>query len=201
MVGNRRGPRAFRSALVASAILGAVPLLFTRARRRAQSAGRRQGRSPQGHGQGQGEEAGQGSRPSRSTWFLHGPADRRRHVVGRCRLAVPAGADRGRATRGDARRPEDPQRRDRGRHRRRGRLSQHPTGSPRRSQGDGLRHRRPARNAAHAPRQRPEAGVANIKPVRSTQNDTGLPKEAIDLILMVNVYHECSDPEAILQGL
>ena len=45
------------------------------------------------------------------------------------------------------------------------------------------------------------AGVANIKPVRCTQNDPGLPKEAIDLILMVNVYHECSDPEATLQGL
>ena len=27
------------------------------------------------------------------------------------------------------------------------------------------------------------------------------PTAAIDLILMVNVYHECSDPEAILQGL
>ena len=45
------------------------------------------------------------------------------------------------------------------------------------------------------------ARVANIKPVRCTQNDPGLPKEAIDLILMVDVYHECSDPEATLQGL
>jgi ubiquinone/menaquinone biosynthesis C-methylase UbiE len=45
------------------------------------------------------------------------------------------------------------------------------------------------------------AGVANIKPVRCTQDDPGLPKAAIDLILMVDVYHECSDPEATLQGL
>ncbi len=45
------------------------------------------------------------------------------------------------------------------------------------------------------------AGVTNIKPVRSTQENTGLPKEAVDLILMVDVYHECSDPEAILQGM
>jgi ubiquinone/menaquinone biosynthesis C-methylase UbiE len=45
------------------------------------------------------------------------------------------------------------------------------------------------------------AGVANLKPVRCTQLDPGLPEEAIDLILMVDVYHECSDPEATLQGL
>ena len=46
-----------------------------------------------------------------------------------------------------------------------------------------------------------EAGVANIKPVRCTQEDPGLPKAAVDLIMMVNVYHECSDPELTLKGL
>jgi ubiquinone/menaquinone biosynthesis C-methylase UbiE len=45
------------------------------------------------------------------------------------------------------------------------------------------------------------AGVTNIKAIRCTQADTGLPEEAIDLVLMVDVYHECSDPEATLQGL
>ena len=45
------------------------------------------------------------------------------------------------------------------------------------------------------------AGVSNIKAIRCTQADTGLPEAAIDLILMVDVYHECSDPEATLQGL
>ena len=45
------------------------------------------------------------------------------------------------------------------------------------------------------------ARVPNIKPVRCTQKDPGLPKESIDLILMVDVYHECSDPEATLKGL
>jgi ubiquinone/menaquinone biosynthesis C-methylase UbiE len=45
------------------------------------------------------------------------------------------------------------------------------------------------------------AGVSNIKPIRCTQADTGLPAAAIDLVLMVDVYHECSDPEATLQGL
>ncbi len=46
-----------------------------------------------------------------------------------------------------------------------------------------------------------EAGVANVKPIRCTQTKTGLPEGAVDLILMVDVYHECSDPEATLQGL
>ena len=45
------------------------------------------------------------------------------------------------------------------------------------------------------------ARVANIKPIRSTQTKTNLPAGAIDLILMVDVYHECTDPEVILQGL
>jgi len=40
-----------------------------------------------------------------------------------------------------------------------------------------------------------DAGVKNIKPVRCTPTDTKLPEGQIDLILMVDVYHECSDPE------
>jgi ubiquinone/menaquinone biosynthesis C-methylase UbiE len=45
------------------------------------------------------------------------------------------------------------------------------------------------------------ARLTNIKPVRCTQAETGLPEAAVDLVLMVDVYHECSDPEATLQGL
>ncbi len=45
------------------------------------------------------------------------------------------------------------------------------------------------------------AGVTNIKPIRATQSETKLPDEAVDLILMVDVYHECSNPEKVLQGL
>jgi ubiquinone/menaquinone biosynthesis C-methylase UbiE len=45
------------------------------------------------------------------------------------------------------------------------------------------------------------ARLTNIKPVRCTQTETGLPDSAIDLVLMVDVYHECSDPEATLKGL
>jgi SAM-dependent methyltransferase len=44
-------------------------------------------------------------------------------------------------------------------------------------------------------------GVQNIRPVLCTPTDTKLPENAVDLILMVDVYHECSDPEATLKGL
>jgi ubiquinone/menaquinone biosynthesis C-methylase UbiE len=46
-----------------------------------------------------------------------------------------------------------------------------------------------------------DAGVKNIKPIRCTASDPKLPESQVDLILMVDVYHECSDPEATLQGL
>ena len=46
-----------------------------------------------------------------------------------------------------------------------------------------------------------EAGVTNIKSIRSTQNDPKLPEGSVDLILMVDVYHECSTPELTLLGL
>jgi ubiquinone/menaquinone biosynthesis C-methylase UbiE len=45
------------------------------------------------------------------------------------------------------------------------------------------------------------AGVTNIKAIRSTQTDTKLPESKVDLALMVDVYHEASDPEALLQGV
>lgn len=45
------------------------------------------------------------------------------------------------------------------------------------------------------------AGVKNIRPIRCTSTDTKLPDNKVDLVLMVDVYHECVDPEATLQGL
>jgi ubiquinone/menaquinone biosynthesis C-methylase UbiE len=45
------------------------------------------------------------------------------------------------------------------------------------------------------------ARVTNIKPLLCSQEDTMLPEGKVDLILMVDVYHECSDPEAVLNGL
>jgi ubiquinone/menaquinone biosynthesis C-methylase UbiE len=46
-----------------------------------------------------------------------------------------------------------------------------------------------------------QARVTNIKPIRATQLDTKLPEGAVDLILMVDVYHECTSPEITLKGL
>ena len=45
------------------------------------------------------------------------------------------------------------------------------------------------------------AGAKNIKPVRATQTKVNLPEGAVDLAIMVDVYHEASDPEALLVGL
>lgn len=45
------------------------------------------------------------------------------------------------------------------------------------------------------------AGVTNIKPIRCTTTDPKLPAGEVDLILMVDVYHECSQPRTTLQGL
>ncbi|MFO0888087.1 MAG: class I SAM-dependent methyltransferase [Isosphaeraceae bacterium] len=45
------------------------------------------------------------------------------------------------------------------------------------------------------------AGVENVRPLLCTQEDTMLPEGKVDLALMVDVYHESSDPEALLRGL
>ncbi|MGC8643856.1 MAG: class I SAM-dependent methyltransferase [Isosphaeraceae bacterium] len=45
------------------------------------------------------------------------------------------------------------------------------------------------------------AGVTNIKPILATQDDPKLPEGKIDLILMVDVYHECNNPAVFLQAL
>ena len=51
-------------------------------------------------------------------------------------------------------------------------------------------------------KQRAQAeGVSNIKPLLCSQRDTKLPDGKVDLVLMVDVYHECTDPEATLLGL
>jgi ubiquinone/menaquinone biosynthesis C-methylase UbiE len=42
------------------------------------------------------------------------------------------------------------------------------------------------------------AGVANVSPILGTYVDPRLPKQEIDLILLVDVYHEFSNPEEML---
>jgi ubiquinone/menaquinone biosynthesis C-methylase UbiE len=44
------------------------------------------------------------------------------------------------------------------------------------------------------------AGVRNVKPILCTQDNPKLPEAGVDLILLVDVYHECSDPEKALAG-
>ena len=43
--------------------------------------------------------------------------------------------------------------------------------------------------------------ATNVIPLLCTQTDTKLPDGQVDLILMVDVYHECSQPEIVAQGL
>ncbi len=45
------------------------------------------------------------------------------------------------------------------------------------------------------------ARVTNIKPILATQDDPKLPVDKLDLILMVDVYHECTDPAATLNSI
>jgi ubiquinone/menaquinone biosynthesis C-methylase UbiE len=45
------------------------------------------------------------------------------------------------------------------------------------------------------------AGITNIRPILCTQSDPKLPEGRVDLALMVDVYHEMSDPAASLQGI
>jgi ubiquinone/menaquinone biosynthesis C-methylase UbiE len=46
-----------------------------------------------------------------------------------------------------------------------------------------------------------DAGVKNVRALLCTPTDTRLPDGKIDLIIMVDVYHECPDPEATLKGM
>jgi ubiquinone/menaquinone biosynthesis C-methylase UbiE len=44
-------------------------------------------------------------------------------------------------------------------------------------------------------------GLTNVKTVLGTQTDIGLPAGALDYVLMVDVYHELSEPEVILRAI
>ncbi len=46
-----------------------------------------------------------------------------------------------------------------------------------------------------------EAGLTNIVPVLSSPADPNLPVEAVDLILLVDVYHELAYPEQMLANM
>ncbi len=44
-------------------------------------------------------------------------------------------------------------------------------------------------------------GLANVELVRSTQDDPRLPTGGVDLILMVDVYHELAEPQRVLRRM
>jgi len=46
-----------------------------------------------------------------------------------------------------------------------------------------------------------KAGVTNIRVILGTESDPKLPKNTFDLVLMVDVYHELSQPQAMLDRL
>jgi ubiquinone/menaquinone biosynthesis C-methylase UbiE len=45
------------------------------------------------------------------------------------------------------------------------------------------------------------AGITNVELVLGTQTDTKLPAKTCDLVLMADVYHELSDPAAVLTSV
>jgi ubiquinone/menaquinone biosynthesis C-methylase UbiE len=44
-------------------------------------------------------------------------------------------------------------------------------------------------------------GLDNIKPILGTDTDPKLPQESLDLIIMVDVYHEFQHPQEMLRGM
>lgn len=46
-----------------------------------------------------------------------------------------------------------------------------------------------------------KAAVSNIEPILSTVDDPKLPANSVDMILMVDVYHEFSQPQAMIRKL
>jgi ubiquinone/menaquinone biosynthesis C-methylase UbiE len=44
-------------------------------------------------------------------------------------------------------------------------------------------------------------GLTNVELIRNTPDDTGLPAGAVDLVLMVDVYHELSQPQLVLRRM
>jgi ubiquinone/menaquinone biosynthesis C-methylase UbiE len=45
------------------------------------------------------------------------------------------------------------------------------------------------------------AAILNIRPILSTVDDSHLPTQQVDLLLLVDVYHELSHPAAMLQAI
>jgi SAM-dependent methyltransferase len=45
------------------------------------------------------------------------------------------------------------------------------------------------------------AGIANVEPLLATETTPGLPPETVDLVLLVDAYHEFSHPREVMTGI
>ena len=70
-----------------------------------------------------------------------------------------------------------------------------------RSARAGLRDRHPARDAGAHQEEDRRRGLSNVELVLGTPTESRLPDGAIDLALMVDVYHELADPQGFLRSL
>ncbi len=50
-------------------------------------------------------------------------------------------------------------------------------------------------------RRRDEAGLTNIELIEASETDPNLPTGAVDLVLMVDAYHEFSHPREVMEGV
>ena len=75
-----------------------------------------------------------------------------------------------------------------------GRLHEPAPGPARGADRQGPGDRRPARMLQMLASNAREAGLKNIQPIRCTHTETGLPPGKVDLAILIDVYHECSDP-------
>ena len=88
-----------------------------------------------------------------------------------------------------------------GRRRRRQRLLEFPHRRSRRPQGQGAGRGHPAGNAR--PHQEKDDGkkITNVEPIPGTITDPKLPEDGVDLIVMVDVYHEFDHPYEMTEAM
>ncbi len=66
---------------------------------------------------------------------------------------------------------------------------------------EGVRHRYPATNGGAPPQRVLRDRLTQVEVVQATPTDPGLPANQLDLILMVDVYHELARPQEVLRQL
>ena len=128
-----------------------------------------------------------------------------RHYAGvmgwRRGLAGAAGARSGGAAGRSARRTRDREGRDGGGYRRGRRVHDVAAGGAGRAGGQGVRQRYSAGDAGDAAKNMEQRKIANVETVLGTVDDPKLPSDSVDLVLLVDVYHEFSEPQEMLRRI